>query len=58
MSKNKMVKVTVKKSFLDRYTGITHKQGDVLTVSDSRYREIQHSGDFVEVMKEKAVAKK
>lgn len=58
MSKIKKLKVTVKKEFTDRYTGLICKQGEVLEVSDARYREIQRSGDYVEVVKEKAVAKK
>ena len=43
----KKIKVIVKKKFLDRYTGITHKPGDKLTVSEVRYREILRSGDYV-----------
>lgn len=43
----KKIKVIVKKKFLDRYTGISHKPGDKLTVDENRYREIQRAGDYV-----------
>ena len=43
----KEIKVVVKKKFLDKYTGISHKPGDKLTVSEVRYREILRSGDYV-----------
>ncbi len=45
----KQVKVIVKKGFRDRITGVKHKVGDRLTVTDSRFREIKRSGDYVEV---------
>lgn len=45
------IKVKVKKEFLDRYTGKTHKVGDTMEVTDARYREIKRSGDYVEVVK-------
>jgi ribosomal protein S17 len=51
----KNIKVIVKKKFLDRYTGKYNKPGDKLTITDARFREIKHSGDFVEV--EKTTAK-
>ena len=51
--KPKMLKVTVKTEFIDRYTGVTHKPGETLEVTDARYREIQRSGDYVEVEKAK-----
>lgn len=54
----KKIKVTVKKEFLDRYAGIKRKPGDVFEVSEGRYFEIKRSGDYVEAVKEKAVAKK
>lgn len=47
--------VIVKKTFRDRYTGITYKEGDKLTLSDDRYLEIRRAGNYVEI--EKAVAK-
>lgn len=47
----KMLNVTVKKEFIDRYTGKKHKPGEKMTVSDVRYREIKRSGDYVEIMK-------
>lgn len=47
----KLLKVVVKKKFLDRYTGVTHLPGKILTITDSRYREMKRSGDFVEVEK-------
>ena len=48
----KKIIVVVKKQFLDRYTGKTHKPGETLTITDARYREIKRSGDYVEVKKE------
>lgn len=45
----KKLNVTVKKPFLDRYTGKSHKPGDKLILTDVRVREIKRSGDFVEV---------
>lgn len=47
----KDLKVIVKKKFLDRYSGVYHNPGDKLTITESRYREIKRSGDFVEVEK-------
>ena len=46
-----MLNVTVKKVFLDRYTGKKHKPGEKMEVSDARYREIKRSGDYVEIVK-------
>ena len=43
----KEIKVIVKRKFLDKYTGISHKPGDKLTVSEVRYREILRSGDYI-----------
>ena len=43
----KKIKVVVKKKFTDRYTGIVHKLGDKLTVSEVRFREMLRSGDYV-----------
>ena len=40
----KKINVVVKKAFVDRYTGIKHKEGAKLTVSDARLREIKRSG--------------
>lgn len=45
----KHIKVTVKKQFLDRYTGIIRNPGDELTVSEQRFREILRSGDLIEI---------
>lgn len=45
----KKLNVTVKKPFVDRYTGKTHKPGDKLILTDVRVREIKRSGDYVEV---------
>lgn len=47
----KKINVIVKKPFLDRYTGKKHKEGETLTVSDARLREIKRSGAYVEVVK-------
>ena len=47
----KTVKVVVKNEFTDRYTGLKHKPGEKLDVTEARYREIQRSGDYVAVDK-------
>ena len=47
----KKLTVIVKDSFRDRYSGIKHKKGDRLTITEDRFREIQRSGDLVEVEK-------
>ena len=49
--KPKMISVIVTKEFIDRYTGVTHKPGDKLKITDARHREIKRSGDYVEVEK-------
>lgn len=59
----KKFNVIVKKAFVDRYTGIKHKDGDKLTITEDRYLEIRRSGNYVEIEKapaksEKAVAEK
>ena len=43
----KKIRVIVRKKFVDKYTGLTHKPGDKLTVSEVRFREIQRAGDYV-----------
>lgn len=43
----KKIKVIVKKKFTDRYTGIIHKPGDKLTITENRYREILRVGEYV-----------
>lgn len=53
----KKLKVKVKKEFLDRYTGIKNKEGAVLEVTDARFREIQRSGDYVEIIPAEAAVK-
>jgi hypothetical protein len=45
----KKIKVIVKKAFRDRYTGIKHKSGDRMTITEARFREIKRSGDYVEI---------
>lgn len=47
-----MIKVKVKKEFRDKYTGLIKKPGDTMTISDVRKREIQRSGDYIEIVKE------
>ena len=54
----KKFNVIVKKAFLDRYTGIKHKEGDKLTLSEERYLEIRRSGNYVEIEKAPAKAEK
>lgn len=51
------VKVVVKKEFTDRYTGLKHKPGEKLKVTEARYREIKRSGDYVAVEKAAEVKK-
>ena len=48
------INVIVKKDFIDRYTGLKHKAGENLTVTDARFREMKRSGDYVEVLKAEA----
>ena len=43
--------VTVKKEFMDRYTGKKHKPGETLKVDEARLREIKRSGDYVTIDK-------
>lgn len=47
----KKFNVIVKKAFLDRYTGKKHKEGENLTITEARLREIKRSGAYVEVVK-------
>lgn len=47
----KKFNVIVKDSFRDKHSGIKHKKGDRLTITEDRFREIQRSGDLVEVEK-------
>ena len=47
----KMIKVKVKKEFLDRSTGKKRKVGDTFDVIYDRLAEIRRSGDYVEVVK-------
>jgi hypothetical protein len=53
----KQLKVIVKKRFLDKYTGVWHNPGEVLTVTDRRYREINRKDNFIEVEKKPKVEK-
>ena len=53
----KMVKVKVKKDFIDKYTGIYHKEGKEVSVPADRYREIKAKGFIELASKPKAVAK-
>ncbi len=45
----KKLNCVVKKGFVDRYTGKTHKPGETLILTDVRVREIKRSGDYIEV---------
>ena len=45
------MKVKVIKGFLDRYTGLKRKPGDVFEVTSARLREIRRNGDYVELLK-------
>ena len=53
----KNLKVKVLKKYLDRYAGVYRNPGDVLEVSEKRYREIKLSGNYVEVIKAEKVTK-
>lgn len=44
----KTFKVTVTKKFRDKYSGVTHKPGDELNLTEDRIRETQRSGNYVE----------
>ena len=48
----KKINVVVKKEFIDRYTGIIRKPGVELSITEERFREIQRSGDYVEIKAE------
>ena len=54
----KMIKVSVKKEFLDRRTGKTRKVGDTFDVTYDRLTEIRRSGDYVSVVKAEPKEKK
>lgn len=45
----KTFKVIVKKSFRDKHSGVFHRVGKELTLSENRFREIQRCGDYVEI---------
>lgn len=53
----KKINVIVKKEFLDRYTGIKHKEGERLVLDENRYLEIRRQGNYVTVDKKAEVAK-
>ena len=44
----KKICVVVKKDFVDKYSGLKHKAGEKLTVTDARLREINRSGKYAE----------
>lgn len=54
----KKLNVVVTKPFRDIYTGITHKEGEKLTVTDVRFREINRREKHVEVLKAEIENKK
>lgn len=54
----KKFKVKAKKEFMDKYTGLKHKAGDIFEVTEARYYEIKRSGDLIELIKEDAAAAK
>ncbi len=47
----KLFNVIVKESFRDKYSGIKHKAGDRLTVTEERLKELRRKGGLVEVEK-------
>ena len=44
----KKICIVVKKDFFDKYTGLKHKAGAKLTVTDARLREINRFGNYAE----------
>ena len=54
----KKINVKVIKEFTDKYTGIKHKAGKTMEITDARFREIKRSGDYVEVVKPATEVKK
>mgnify|MGYP003303251170 CR=1 FL=1 len=54
-----MVKIKVLKSFIDKYTGMNHPEGEVFEATPERIAEIQKvDRNLIEVMKERPVKKK
>lgn len=47
----KTLNVVVKKDFPDKYTGVKHKVGEKLKITEQRFREIKRSGDYVDIEK-------
>lgn len=45
------VNVIVVKEFIDRYTGILHKQGEKMSISTVRFREINRLCEYVKTEK-------
>ena len=41
------MKVKVTRKFRDKYTGELHVKGDCLEITEERYAEIMHAGNFV-----------
>lgn len=56
----KNIKVTVTNNFRDKYSGIMRKKGDILTISEERYRELKRNGDYIkaEVKETASIEKK
>ena len=51
----KKIKVEVKKDFQDKYTGLKHKAGVVLEITEARYLEIKRfDKTLIEVVKANA----
>ena len=48
------MKVKVIRKFRDKYTGKSHRRGEVLEISQARYQEISKVGDFVQPIAEEA----
>lgn len=46
------MKVKVIKEFVDKHTKKLNKVGDSFECSETRYKEIQRAGSFVELVKE------
>lgn len=49
MAATKKLKCIVKQDFIDKYTGIMHKAGTEVSLTEERYREIKGKGNFVQI---------
>ncbi len=52
------MKAIVKTGFIDKYTGEGYCIGDVITLTEKRFKEIKLAGDYVDKIKEIAIDEK